>query len=158
MGFEEDLAEGMTLVGAPTDGMDVGVVVDTEDDRVRLHQRNVAHIETYVRARLAHQRNVPDCNAAPVCNGPGAAMAIAFRSRIQHGYLESLMYSAIALLSERDAEVADLRAQLMGMDADLVDARGNLADTERQLFDAQARLAACDDMLGSAVPPVVPND
>jgi hypothetical protein len=158
MTFDEDFAEGLRIVGAPDDGMDVEAELETEESRTRLHDRNVRHLETYVRARRAHMRLVPDCGAAPLCCGPGVASALTFRSAIQQVYPRALLYSAIVMLADRDAEIADLRARLMVMDADLVDAQGSLADTQTELGVTLARLAACDEMLDSAVPPVLPTE
>jgi hypothetical protein len=154
----EDLAEGLRIIGPPVNDMGLPHDLDTEEGRTRLHERSVRHLEAYARARQAHVRLVPDCNAAPLCNGAGVATALMVRADLWEPYPRALAWSAVALIADKNEEIADLRARLMVMDADLVDALGNLADTERQLFEAQTRLAACDEMLGSAVPPVLPTE
>lgn len=135
------------LIGDPTEDLVFdGTATDVVEMAAAIDERNQRHLNAYARAMQLHLDG-DRCLGRP-CPGGAVADAIDLRQHLAPDYATSLVFSALALIGDQraqiaqlEAERADLGAKAMRLDADLIDAQGRLADVKERL-DAVERWPA----------------
>jgi hypothetical protein len=122
-----DLADTITsMIAGVVTARDLG----TRDGRDLIDERNRTDLDVYVTLAADHHAGVK-CEVGRLCPGATAIELIQTRGGPDpDAYKGTLLLTAINVLAERDATIADLQALVLRLGIELTEAQGRLADAD----------------------------